>query len=84
MKFKYPEYEQFFRDLLCDEGEDLAKYASLFDFREPYNIKRRELTSSKYKQAWKELEEKYAAYANCSSWNRATSTIPLASITSYL
>lgn len=59
MEFKYPEYEQFFSDLLCEEGEDLSKYDSLFDLREPYDIKRRELTSSKYKQAWKDLEEKY-------------------------
>ena len=59
MKFKYPEYEQFFRNLLCEEGEDLSEYASLFDLREPPSIKRRELTPRKYKQAWKELEEKY-------------------------
>ena len=59
MKFKYPEYEQFFRDLLCEVGEDLSKYASLFDLREPPNVKRRELTRQKYKRAWNQLEEKY-------------------------
>ena len=58
MKFKYPEYEQFFRDLLCEEGEDLSKYASLFDLREPPSMKRRELTRGKYKQAWDELEKR--------------------------
>jgi 5-methylcytosine-specific restriction endonuclease McrA len=58
MQFQYPEYEQFFRELLCEEGEELAKYGSLFDLREPPSIKRRELTSSKYKWAWKELEDK--------------------------
>ena len=59
MKFKYPEYEQFFRNLLCEEDEDLSKYASLFDLREPPSIKRRELTRQKYKQAWDDLEKKY-------------------------
>ncbi len=59
MKFKYPEYEQFFRDLLCNEDEDISKYASLFDFREPTIVKRRELKGYKYKNAWVELERKY-------------------------
>src|ERR1044071_5226137 len=59
MKFKHSEYDQFFSDLLCEEGEDLSKYASLFDLREPPNIKRRELTARKYKQAWNELEKRY-------------------------
>jgi 5-methylcytosine-specific restriction endonuclease McrA len=57
--FKYPEYDQFFRDLLCEEGEDLSTYELLFDLREPPSIKRRELTARKYKQAWQELEERY-------------------------
>lgn len=57
MKFKYPQYDQFFHDLLCWEGEDLSKYASLFDLREPPDIKRRELKGSKYRQAWEELEK---------------------------
>jgi hypothetical protein len=59
MKFKYPEYEQFFCDLLCEEGEDLSKYASLFDLREPPSIKRRELRGHRYTQAWEELEKKF-------------------------
>jgi len=59
MKFKYPEYEQFFRDLLCEEGEDLSKYASLFDLREPPSIKRRELRGLKYAQAWEELKKRF-------------------------
>ncbi len=58
MKFKHPEYEQFFHDLLCDEGEDLSKYASLFDFREP-SVKRHELTGRKYSEAWQELEKRH-------------------------
>ena len=57
--FKYPEYEIYFRDLLCEAGEDLSKYASLFDLREPPEIKRREFTARYKQQAWKELEEKY-------------------------
>ena len=59
MKFKYPEYDQFFRDLLCEEGEDLSKYVSLFDFREPPSIKRRELTGQQYERAWEELEKRF-------------------------
>src|SRR5574341_2397210 len=59
MMFKYSEYDQFFHDLLCAEGEDLSKYASLFDLREPPIVKRRELTGRTYTQAWKELEKKF-------------------------
>jgi 5-methylcytosine-specific restriction endonuclease McrA len=59
MKFKYPEYYQFFRDQICEEGEDLSKYASLFDFREPPSIKRRELRGREYEQAWEELEKRF-------------------------
>lgn len=59
MKFKYPEYDQYFCGLLCEEGEDLSKYDSLFDFREPPSIKRSELTGRKYTQAWGELEKRF-------------------------
>ncbi|HKC63127.1 MAG TPA: HNH endonuclease [Pyrinomonadaceae bacterium] len=59
MKFKYPEYEQYFHDLLCAEGEELSKYDSLFDLREPASVKRGELTGQKYKQAWEELEKNF-------------------------
>lgn len=57
--FKYPEYEIYFRDLLCNAGEDLSKYACLFDLREPPKIKRDEFRFRYKQQAWKELEEKY-------------------------
>ena len=59
MKFNHPEYDQFFRELLCEEGEDLSKYISLFDLREPASVKRRELNARRYEQAWKELEARY-------------------------
>jgi 5-methylcytosine-specific restriction endonuclease McrA len=58
MQFKYPEYEQFFRNLLCEEGENLSLYSSLFDPEEPPSIKRREFNSRR-KQIWKELEERF-------------------------
>lgn len=41
MRFDHPEDEQYFRELLCAVGEDLAEYADLFDFRPPME-KRRE------------------------------------------
>ena len=59
MKFNYPEYDQFFRNLLCKEGEDLSKYESLFDLREPASIKRRELSGRKYENAWNQLENRF-------------------------
>jgi hypothetical protein len=45
--FRYSGYTEFFEECLCDEGEDLSKYASLFDFREPASIKRRELSGGR-------------------------------------
>jgi hypothetical protein len=41
MHFESPEDKRYFHDLLCASGEDLSRYASLFDFRPP-TIKRRE------------------------------------------
>jgi hypothetical protein len=34
-RFTYPEDEQFFRALLCGDGENLDRYMPLFDFRSP-------------------------------------------------
>lgn len=59
MKFKYSEYDQYFRERFCEEGECLSKYAALFDLREPAGIKRPELSPQKYKQAWDALENKH-------------------------
>jgi len=41
MSFEYQEDEQFFHDLLCEPGDNLDKYQSLFDFRSP-SVKRNE------------------------------------------
>jgi hypothetical protein len=41
MRFAYSEDQQYFYDLLCVSGEDLSRYASLFDFRSA-SVKRRE------------------------------------------
>jgi hypothetical protein len=35
MEFLFPEDQQFFQELLCDEDEDFSKYELLFDFRSP-------------------------------------------------
>jgi len=41
MQFKFPDYEEFFRNLLCEPDEDICKYELLFDFRSPI-VKRKE------------------------------------------
>jgi 5-methylcytosine-specific restriction endonuclease McrA len=41
MNFESREDAQYFENLLCESGEDLSKYESLFDFRTP-SVKRRE------------------------------------------
>jgi hypothetical protein len=40
LRFEYSEDKQYFYDLLCVSGEDLSRYASLFDFRSA-SVKRR-------------------------------------------
>ena len=40
-KFEFVEDEKYFSKLLCEKGEDISKYYSLFDFRKPA-LKRRE------------------------------------------
>jgi 5-methylcytosine-specific restriction endonuclease McrA len=45
-RFTYPEDEQFFRALLCDDGETLDRYIPLFDFRSP-TVKRQEFNRSR-------------------------------------
>jgi hypothetical protein len=57
MDFEYPEDKNFFQSLLCDEGEDISLYESLFDFRPPI-IKRREF-AKKYKTILTQLLENY-------------------------
>jgi 5-methylcytosine-specific restriction endonuclease McrA len=57
--FRYPEYEQFFSDRLCADGEDLEKYNCLFDFRESAILKRREFSRLKCLEAWHALEPLY-------------------------
>jgi len=44
--FEHPEDQRFFRDLLCEEGEALEKYAPLFDFRD-VTKKRREFQAAR-------------------------------------
>ena len=56
--FEHPEYEQYFASRLCSEGEDLDTYRSLFDFREPATVKRREFRCS---QARETLERRYGS-----------------------
>lgn len=41
LPFEYEADRQFFKQLLCKDGEELALYADLFDFR-PAHLKRRE------------------------------------------
>ena len=59
MKLQDPRYDQFFRKLLCDDCEELSKYACLFDLREPASIKRCELSGRAYRQAWEVLEKTF-------------------------
>jgi len=44
--FEHPEDQRFFRDLLCEEGEALEKYAPLFDLRD-MTKKRREFQAAR-------------------------------------
>jgi 5-methylcytosine-specific restriction endonuclease McrA len=57
LTFPFPDQERFFRDLLCVPGEDLSRYADLFDFRDP-RIKDDEFGRIKRK-AWIDLEKQY-------------------------
>jgi 5-methylcytosine-specific restriction endonuclease McrA len=55
--FLYPEDEVFFRALLCQGGEDLSRYADLFDFRPPHQ-KRREF-GSRYRVLLQTIQAQY-------------------------
>jgi hypothetical protein len=57
MEFEHSEDKKFFENLLCDAGEDISKYESLFDLRPP-NIKRGEF-GKKYKILLAQLLESY-------------------------
>ena len=57
MNFNFGEDEEFFRELLCDEGEDLSRYDCLFDAR-PKDLKLREYRQIRAK-AKKHLEKIY-------------------------
>lgn len=54
MNFNHPGYDDFFSDLLCQEGEDLSKYSVLFDLRKPI-LKRKEFIKI-YRKIWMDLE----------------------------
>jgi 5-methylcytosine-specific restriction endonuclease McrA len=57
MIFEYPEDEVHFQHYLCNEGETLDKYVSLFDFRSP-QVKRAEFNRHRT-HLLKSLREKY-------------------------
>ncbi len=46
MHFQYPEDKAYFVALLCEEGESLATYATLFDFR-PLAMKRQDFQAQR-------------------------------------
>jgi 5-methylcytosine-specific restriction endonuclease McrA len=57
MLFEFPEDEKYFRHYLCDIGETLERYESLFDLRPPA-IKRAEFNSRRT-LLLKSIREKY-------------------------
>lgn len=57
MLFQFPEDELYFQHYLCDNGESLHRYESLFDFRSPA-IKRAEFNSRRT-LLLKSLREKF-------------------------
>lgn len=57
IEFEHNEDKDFFKNLLCDENENIEKYSFLFNFSDP-RIKRREFTK-KYNKILKYLLDYY-------------------------
>ena len=85
MLFSLPEYEQFFQELLCDPGENLSRYAALFDFRPPeikrreFNRKRRHLLAQLLEQYGRICQLNYPELCDIDSGIQVDHIIPLAS-----
>jgi 5-methylcytosine-specific restriction endonuclease McrA len=85
VQFEYPEDRAFFEELLCQPGEDLTRYAHLFDFR-PVPEKRRDFGKIRDRQLKRLIEHlgcicqlEYAPDCDPSSGQVLDHLIPLAS-----